>query len=438
MMYKFGVVGPVPSVEKILDVSKESPYEIEFIPLPYENPQEVKAIIEQHRHEVHGWFFSGPIPYLRSKELLHTDANVVYCKPTGASLFKSLLELSLYRREVSTRISIDMIYTEDLDLQESLLEAGFPMEQTYIKMFDQHTDPDELVEYHLKLWREGKIDGALTCMTYVYQALQGQDFPVYRIGMTQQDIRLAVKMIHEQAKSSFFKDTQIGVEIIEIDQFDQISEKSGTRYHLQHLELKIKHALLLLCERIDGSLLENGNGRYQIFSSRGAIERELEMLRETVKHLSLEANVPVAVGIGFGTTAFSAENHARRAVQHAKEKEDRGIVIVQENGVIVEAAGEEEELTYAYRTNNKELLEKLAQANISAKTYNKIEALVQRMGWDGFTTASLASHLSMTIRNAQRIMGSLVEYGLAEVGGEELHSVRGRPSKIYRLTSGLK
>ncbi len=108
-------------------------------------------------------------------------------------------------------------------------------------------------------------------------------------------------------------------------------------------------------------------------------------------------------------------------------------MIVQENGVIVEAAGEPEQIAYAYRSNDKELLDKLNKANVSIKTYNKLQALVQRMGWSTFTTSDIATYLSMTVRNAQRIIGSLCEYGLAEYKGEELQAVRGRPKKIYQL-----
>ncbi|UUZ80255.1 hypothetical protein LJK88_35805 [Paenibacillus sp. P26] len=433
MLYRFGVIGPAPSVAKIMEVAHEEPSDIQFIPFIYTHPLETESIIREHRHEVNGWLFSGPIPYSYAGPLLGPEANAVYCKPTGASLYKGLLQMSLHLEHLSTRISIDMMESEDVDFKEALLEAGLPTDEMHLKMFTGNVDPEELVQFHLDRWKQGLTQAALTCMNFVYASLKEAGAPAYRIEMTKLDIRQAIRVLLGQARSSYFKDMQIGVEIIEIDRFDQLAEKAPTRYHLQHLELKIKHMLLQLCEKVDGTLIENGNGRYQIFSSRGAIEREIEGLRDTVKHLSLEAGAPVAVGIGFGSTAFSAENHARRALQHAKEKEERGIVMVQQDGTIVESVGREEELAYAYRSLDKEPLEKLNQGNISVKTYNKLEALVQRMSWEGFTASDLAEHLGMTKRNAQRIMVSLCELGLAEVGGEELHAVRGRPRKIYRL-----
>ncbi|OXM84050.1 hypothetical protein [Paenibacillus rigui] len=435
MVYRFGLIGPEPSVQKMLSVAQEQFSDCQWLPFPYVHVQESKALIENHHQEVNGWLFSGPIPYHYAREFLGSDANIVYCKPTGASLYKALLQLAMERKELTTNISIDMIDSEDLDFKESFLEAGIPTEAMYMKMFNgpMYDNPDVLVQFHLDLWKQGKTNAALTCMNLVYSMLRDAGMPAYRIQMTKLDIRQALRVMREQAKSSYFKEMQIGVEIIEIDQFDQLAEKTLTRYHLQHLELKAKQQLLQLCEKIDGTLMDIGNGRYQIFSSRGAIEREIGALRDTVHAVSLEADVPVAVGIGFGSTAFSAENNARRALQHAKEKEERGIVIIQQDGVIIESVGEEDELAYAYRSHDKELLDKLNQGNVSIKTFKKITALVHRMGWEEFTTSDLSSQLSMTQRNAQRIMMSLCELGLAEVGGEELQAVRGRPRKLYRL-----
>ncbi|MEC0343074.1 MULTISPECIES: hypothetical protein [Peribacillus] len=101
--------------------------------------------------------------------------------------------------------------------------------------------------------------------------------------------------------------------------------------------------------------------------------------------------------------------------------------------MVVKKYGEEAAIYRWIRSNDIELLDKLNQANISVKTYKKIEALIDRMGWDGFTSSDLASHLSMTVRNAQRIMSGLSESGLVEYKGEELQSPRGRPRKIYML-----
>jgi len=432
-MYKIGVVGPPPSVERILAVANEFEHGIEFVPITYDDAKEVSSIVSERNREFNGWFFSGPIPFTIAKNALSPDANIVYCPPTGSNLYRCFIQMSIDHNEVIKRISVDMIESEGKYLQEALYELDIPEEDQHVRTYDEKYDAQKITQFHLDLWRAGKTQGAFTTLFSVERALRKEGVPVYRVLMTKMEIRQAMKMVIEKAKSSYFKDTQIGVEIVELEQLDKIAERAKTRFHLQHLELKIRQILLLLCEKMDGSLLANGNGRYQIFSTRGAIQREIEMLRTTVNQLSLEADVPVAVGVGFGETASSAEINARKAIQNAKERPDFGIVIVQDDGVIVESVGESDQLAYSYRSNDKELLDKLNRANVSIKTYNKIEALVQRMSWNTFTTTDIATYLSMTVRNAQRIMGSLCEVGLAELRGEEQQAVRGRPKKRYTL-----
>lgn len=433
-MQRIGVVGPGPSVKRILEVASEFESEIEFVPFVYEDPrEEVKGIIERNGSLVNGWFFSGPIPYMIAKSVLEPDSNMGYCPPTGLNLYKCLLQLFFERELVTKNVSIDMLDTEKVNLLDSLYELGITNEDIHLKTFNEEYDPKAIADFHLQLWRKGKTKAAFTCLHSVYQALQKEEVPVYRIYMTKIEIRNAMSMLVEMVKSSYFKETQIGVEIIELEQFDRIAERATTRYQLQYLELDIRKQLMVFSENIDGSLLEHGNGRYQIFSSRGAIEREIDSLREMVEKLALDLNIPIAVGIGFGETVYSAELNARRAVLNSKENPNRGIVAIQEDGVIIESFGKMRELTYDYRSNNKDLLEKLNKVNISIKTFNKIGALVQRMGWSSFTAQDLATNLSMTPRYAQRILSNLCEVGLAEYHGEEQFSNRGRPRKIFTL-----
>lgn len=431
-MHKIGVVGPPVSIERILEVATEYEHELTFIPFPYKESTEAKKIVQEHHHQVDGWFFSGPVPFQMAKDALKENMSYDYAPYLGASLYRSIIKLFKdHHGQLLQGMSIDIIETEDI--QESLDEIDIPVHDVYIKSFDLNYNTQDLVQFHLDLWKSGKISGALTCLNSVYLALLKEGVPVYPVIMTKIEIRQALNIIIEKVKSSYFKDTQIGVEIIEFDHYELIAEKAHSRVQLLQEELKIRKTLLEFCDKLDGSFLEIGSGRYQIFSSRGAIEREIDTLQLTVQQLTLDTGVSVDVGIGFGETASSAEMNAYTALRLSKEKGDHRYTIVQEDGMMTESIGLDEELNYSYRSNDKEFLEKLQEANISLKTYNKIEVLIQRMGWETFTAADLASHLTMTKRNAQRIIANLTKLGVVEYEGEEIHSTRGRPSKIYRI-----
>lgn len=429
-MYRIGVVGPHLSVGRILDVAQEFEQKMEFIPYPYESFKNTPEIVLEHDHHVDVWLFSAQIPYKIARKTLGSDENLMHIQHSEASLYKCFLNMACELGTYMDRVSIDEIDTSDPE--EAIQQLENIPSKIYMKLYDEETDLKELLQFHLDLWNAGKTDGAITCFQFVYQSLREAGVPAYWISPTRMEIRKTLRILAEKVRTIYFKDTQIGVVIMEIEQFDKIAQKAKSPYHLQYQELRWKEALLRLCEKLDGSLLEKGYGRYVIFSSRGAIERELTMVQNTVFQLSLESETTAAVGIGFGETVFAAEVNARQAIQYSKEKAERGMIIVQENGTISESVGKEE-ITYSFRMDDKDLLEKLKKGNISVKTYNKIEALIRRMAWNDFTIKDLATHLYLDERNARRIVALLCEVELAECIGEESISTRGRPSKIYRL-----
>ena len=76
----------------------------------------------------------------------------------------------------------------------------------------------------------------------------------------------------------------------------------------------------------------------------------------------------------------------------------------------------------------------LAQkACISSNTMRKIMFIVDFNQSAELTAPELAHFLGVTVRNANRILASLTENGVAEVIGTRLISSTGRPSKVYRL-----
>lgn len=325
-MLRIGVVGPQQSVERIIRLGREFRKDMQFLPYPYAMFPETREIVREHDHQVDVWLFSGKLAYLIATGELGTEENLVHIQHTEASLYKCLLMMANEQGRLLERVSIDDLAGTQLD--DALQQLGIDRQDVYVTYYDVETNPEDLLMFHLKLWNEGKTDGAITCFEEVYRRLKEAGVPAYWYTPSRLEILQTFRIVAEKVRTFYFKDTQNGMEILEIEQFDRIAEKAKSPYHLQYLELRLKELLLRLCERLDGSLLEKGNGRYIIFSSRGAIVREIAMLRDTVHQLSLETESMVAVGIGFGETVFSAEVNARRAIQQSKEKPQRGIVIV--------------------------------------------------------------------------------------------------------------
>ncbi|MBM7585403.1 transcription initiation factor IIE alpha subunit [Bacillus pakistanensis] len=436
-MYKIGLVGLKTSIEQIIELAEEYKYKLEFISFPYVTTDEIKKMVEENNSYVHAWLFSGPIPYEIAKKTIGTDKIMVHAPATESGFYHSLLEMIYEQGKIIKELSIDAMSLNAMSsiniVEEAVPQLNIKPLKIHTKVFEADVDLNDLLHFHLNLWNEGKTEGAFSCFPSVCEALREKGVPAYRMSISKMEIQQTLRILYEKVKASYFKDTQIGVEIIEVEYFNRVAEEMKTPYHLQYLELRLKEMLIQLCQKINGSFSEKGNGIYMIFSSRGAIEQEINTLEDTIQNLAFEAGTPVAVGIGFGETAYSAETNAFRAIQHSKEMKKREIVIVQDDGKIVESPGKQKELHYTSRTYNERLLEKLKKGNIGVKTYKKIVALIRRMGWREFTTKELATHLEMTERNVRRIVASMCEVELAQCVGEKAHPTRGRPSKIYRL-----
>ncbi|HML33168.1 hypothetical protein [Sporomusa sphaeroides] len=435
-MHRIGVVGPDRSVERILRVAEEFEREIECIPFAYDDEAEIQSILENNRAKVKGWLFSGPVPYIIAGDYLEAADTVAYCQTMGGGFYQCCLQMAFDHKVVLQRISVDIIEAQ-VDIEKLLQATGIPWSDFYIKYYTRRYNPEEIIRFHLELWQAGKIDGVITALRSVMNALQKAGVPVYHFTLTEREIYQSLKIIIEKVKSSYFKNTQVGLVIIEVGSYGEIIEKARTPYDLQLLELRLKEILLPLCKSLDGYLLDKGRGVYEIFSSRGAVEREIAMLQATIERLILAVNidVPVTAGIGFGQTVFAAEINAHRALRNTGEQKKNRIIIVQDDGTMVEAAGRDQDSRYDFYSHDTELLKKLNQAGVGIKTYRKIENIIHRLGWGAFSAAQLAAQLSVTERNVRRIITSLCEAGLVEQVGEESAAARGRPSKLYQLAA---
>lgn len=429
-MFKIGIIAPEWSLERILSVTRGFDDDIDFLPFVFERFDEVNEILDKNQSTVDGWLLSGPLVFYFAKWHLKSDDKLVYCRITEAGLLRSILQVAYHHKIFLDDISIDFV-EEAANIDEMLNEIGIPKNKMVIKQYSVPFDEEELIQFHLRLWKDKAVQCAVTTVPFVYQSLKKAGVPVYSIRATQMEIQLSVELLIEKIKSSYFKNAQLGLQIIEICHYEQVVEGAKTPYKLQLLELKIKHSLLTYCQHINGYLVDKGNGRYEIFGSRGNIENNITILRNAIEKISLDLNIPVIVGIGFGETVFLAQINANKAINHARSK--NGIVIIRDQGEIVEPLGEQEELSYSFYSGDEKLNDCLHQANVGVRTYNKMKAIIRQMGWETFSVSNLADQMGVTDRNVRRIVSGLLKAGLIECVGEESSGVSGRPGKVYRF-----
>jgi len=431
-MRKVGVIGPEDSVKRILAANQRFTPPLQLIPLIYEDIEQAPHLIKENLTHIDGWLFSGPAPYLKAVQQIKDLDNVVYCSFSGAGLYRCFLQIANIQKFVLDGLSIDI--PENENLREAIEDLGIPLNESYINSYGADCNAERLVDFHLTLWKSGKTKAAISSLGAVYKALGALGVPVYRNTVTTASIREALQVLSERLTTAYFKSTQVGFQIIEIGNYDQLIEKTNSPYELQFVELNIKKDLLGHAEKLSAYLLEKGHGVYELFSSRGTIELELPALRSVIRKISSDIDIQMHVGIGFGNTVASAHSNASRAILHAKKGSAEKIIIIQEDGIVVEVADQSGELSYLDHSDDLCLLNKLHEAKVSVRTYKRILATVNHRGWDSFTSSQLAEELSSSERNIRRIITGLCEVNLIESAGEGYTCARGRPSRLYRFS----
>lgn len=431
-MYRIGVIGPEISVNLIIKHANEMQMDMQFFSYPYKNMSEINVNLNDHDHEIDFWLFSGYFPYSEALKSKISPEKMEFVYTFGESVFQNVLEYSYEKGELPKGISIDKMYIESTPIN-MMKDFDKLFERYDVYEFDAYEDLNNLYEHHFKLWQEGKTELAITTHPYVHQRLSESGIKAFWMGPRKTEIYHSLLVLNEKVKTRYYKGTQATAIILQVNNYEQIKSLHKEGYRIHFLDVDIHRLLLELCEDLDGYLIENGLGRYTIFSTRGVVERKGENIFELLRKIEVQLQCTLSVGIGSASTIYNAESFAHQALQQAKQLEGNQIIFMYDDGSVVEYQPNETVRNYNLRSKNPDIIEKLASTTISVKIFSKLEALIEDEKWQTFIIKDIARGLKTSERNAQRIIAQLAKIDLVEHCGEEHRNVRGRSTKVYRL-----
>ncbi|MFB5674362.1 hypothetical protein ACE3NQ_00270 [Paenibacillus terreus] len=430
MKARVGLLGPKDSVQKIKEIGMDFEAKMDLVPYIYQDSGDISAIIEKHQHSVHFWICSGYTPYVLSQKYHHTQM-FFYPKFSDGSITKVLLEISYKDKQNIERISIDSIFRQQF--VEMYQELGISTEQMYLYPRSGDTSAEEIFAFHMELYTAGKVNICATGILSVYQRLRAHGVPAYRITATKDNIRQTIRSAYELWEKQTYRQSQIAILMIKIDEIESLAAKDAVSYELHRLDLKIQNTVLDFAETVSGSFMSSGIGRYTVFSTRGSLEQKGGQGLPLLSQLSLITDLASNIGIGYGDSATVAEKNALLALNHAEAFGEFSSFLVDDSGNIEGPLKANHEIGFNYRVTDSELGDKLKQAGVTVSTFNKIISVQKNLGMNALSANDVAEWLKMTQRNARRILTSLEEKGIAKVIGEEAPMLRGRPRKLYQV-----
>ena len=429
---KIAVVGPVDSVALIREVSKEYKNKVEITTLTYTKPSEVSELMAGLADSPDAWLFSGLVPYYYAVDSQLTTKPLFYIPHTGSSLYRVLLQIACVDKLDFDSISFDLL--SRVEIEDTFADIPLQVKNIYVKEFSDIISAEDLVAYHYELWQEGKTKAAVTTLQSAYVELKKKNMPVFRIWPLRDNIRTTLNLAVQTVEAAAFKESQIAVQHISIDDYATVVREARSSYEVRRLEATLYTILINYTEMAKGAINVHGHGQYTIYSTRGAVEKitdhftVMPIKEEIIKALT----VPVSGGIGFGMTAHAAEENAYKAMGFARHSGKGNWMVVSDDGTVSGPLSSPSYLQYSLRMDDDECQNLANRLGVSGTTVNRLLASLNKMDIEAVGADELATHLSLTTRSARRLLTALVDQQLAVVSRQEaLH--KGRPRNLYRL-----
>lgn len=431
---RLGIVGPTDSVELILAVAKEREDVFSPLPLVYNDASEVPEILETHRTEADVLLFSGVVPYRYGLTVPRWDKPLLYIPHTGSSLLRVFLQIISTAKLPLDRMSFDT-YSR-AEIVESFRDIGLPLPRIYLKDYDGIVSAAELTEFHYSLWAKKQTQVAVTCFHKTAEELKAFGVPAFRISPTRNNIRRMLETAIRTMEAIRYSESQIAVCHVAIDAFDTMVRDAGSSYAVNRIEIRLHEILLDFAQEVGGSVIPQGGGKHMIFTTRGritAVTQDFTVL-PLLEAIARKLRVHVSGGIGFGTTAYQAEENAHIAHGLAKRLGQGHWMIVTDDHRAIGPLNAGNRYNYLLGGDNAKQRALAKRLRISMFTLHRLAAFINELDKDTVGINEIAARLDITPRSARRIMTALREAGAAYLCGEE-SAGKGRPYKLYRFDS---
>lgn len=430
---KIGIIGPnylVSTCKRVLlsfpnfyPVYRDIDDESELHKLVYELTKEVDVLMFMEYHL-----------YFQVKKKIDFTVPVHYMPRMGIGLYRALFFVRNNYQPNS--LSVDSV--EEKYIEQILNELDYCVDNTVLfNDYNSNGIIECMTNFHIKNYKKYNTI-ALTGTYEVSVNLNKKNIPNELVFPSKQDMTVAFERALLASEARRNKESQIVFGFVNIDNFSKVVERYTLEHDVQELKLQLQRNLLDYTRQLDGHLINIGSNEFIFITTRGIFEREtrgykfIPLLQETKNKLG----ITLSIGVGFGSSAAEAGNHARLALRQAKDLGGNSCYIVREDRSVigpVDILTNQQYKQYSLSVTDPELLERAEKAGMSAVYMTKLMARVARHNKYDYTAQELATTLNITTRSAHRILLKWMDANIVDIIGEERVSGRGRPRRIYRL-----
>lgn len=419
-----GIVGPPDSVALATSVAGESGLADEIVTRAYGSIGEAVQLAREIDHLCHVILFTGRVPFALTARQGGVRAQLTFVPHTGVDLYPALLGLTKANRGALPEFSLDTI--ERSAVAEVFEDIGLTPPEHVFSLDEADAElgvgnPTQIVEFHETWFRQGSVSACLTCLDSVHSALLESGVPSYRIVHTRPPLRVALQRASLLSRLARSEATQVAVVWIE----------AAADSHDRELVGRLQDSLSAYAERLHGRMTKVGREAYVIHTTRGAVEDAIRRLAAGYASGFDLRNVPVPVvaAAGVGSTAASAEEQARRALQLSRSTGQPHVFF--EDGTLVHPDGQG--LRRTVPPNDGRVASLAGKLGMGALAFERLTEALRRVDPTAVTANELAAARGIKPRSARRVLLDLESVGIATRLGHHTGPTAGRPQIAWRV-----
>ncbi|GAA0716431.1 hypothetical protein GCM10008905_00860 [Clostridium malenominatum] len=430
---RLGIIGPEDLVAKSVEISNKYK-SIDVVEIPYENESDTISKVREWENEVDSFLFTGFLPYYHATTNNVTSKQLFYYPILGSALYTVLLKIKMDNNINISNISIDTLNKSEIE--EVFKEIDIPYEGLCVN--DRELDDysrDQYIDFHLKLYKSGRTEAAVTSINSVYLALIKKGIPAFKITPTSFAMNETFKLIESARETYVAQNNQIILIIIDIKDYSLNTTKPSS-LDMREKKLSLHQELLNYSRIYKASVFSSADeNEFIVLITKGIFQEytnsyeNIPMIHEIKEKFSMSINM----GIGMGVSALEAEENARAALSLSKGESEFGAYVINQDKVVYGPIGADGRMEYILKSNDETLIGWMNKTGISIANISLIQNLISKLQTDCITPSDIQKGLNITLRSANRIMNKLVMAGAAEDIGIEQPVGRGRPRHVYKI-----
>lgn len=400
--------------------------------IKYKNFDHLVEIYKEYEDIADGFMISGQTALSAiEKEINHRKKPIVPFQANITDFYRLLVDLFINKQGLNPqRVILDFLIPTREDSSVAHMVSDFEFSGINAEItnwtnasINFSSIEETIVHKATELWEKKAIDLVICAYGSVIPLLEAKGIPCCYNYPSKELLLEQIQQLLSQIELEHMYDNLPAV--ISITDLNS-SKDMESREKFKAALLDVKKNLLL------DVITQEEFDRYYLFTSAKVISIITENMTTCCFRTELKDkyNISAAVGYGIGFDITIAKSNSEDALKESLFSGSSYIVDEYSHLLGPLDSGKYLEVPQDVSEQISQIAE---SCKLSTLTIQKIMSITKLTGSSQITTQTLATHMDVTIRNAQRILTNLEKGGAATLAYTHSTNSKGRPVKVYEL-----